>query len=113
MPDAVAVNELERLLMEQWSDLLAELGSGGTDAFPGAAIEKGLRLLTNLQARLRTMVCGDRGLRDLVDTKSDDLTIAGAVYDLIAGSTGHLPAASVAVLLVKVGISDYCAAVWD
>lgn len=97
----------------QWTDVLAELGASGTDAFPGAAIEKGLRLFTNVQTALRAKVCGDQGLRNLVEQRSNELTIAGAVYDLIAGTTGHLPGASVAVLIVQHGLADYCSAVWS
>jgi hypothetical protein len=59
---------------------------------------------------LRDAVCGNARIRLLRETAADDsVELAAAVADLVAGVSGKLPAATVAVLMLKVGLDGYCA----
>lgn len=59
--------------------------------------------------RLREVVCGEAGaaLRDVA--LSDEIEAAAGVADLVAAVTGKLPAATVAMLLVRSGLGNLCA----
>lgn len=59
--------------------------------------------------RLRLMICRDPGVTALRETATDArIELAAAVADLVASVTGKMPAATVAVLLVRAGLDDLC-----
>jgi hypothetical protein len=60
--------------------------------------------------RLRSAICANPRIRQLHETASEDiLELAAAVADLVASITGNLPAATLAVLLVRTGLGGLCA----
>jgi hypothetical protein len=62
------------------------------------------------RTRLREAVCGHAIAQDIASRKDDDLVDSlAALADLVASVTGKLPAATVAVLLVRSGLDRLCA----
>jgi hypothetical protein len=60
--------------------------------------------------RLRSAVCGSAQIEVLRQSASDErIETAAAVADLVAAVTGKLPAATVAMLLVRTGLDSLCA----
>jgi hypothetical protein len=58
-------------------------------------------------AELRSLVCPK--LDVLLDgVYNDDLTLASAIADLIAGATGQVPAFTVSILMVRTGLRTFC-----
>ena len=122
---AIAAAELGRRVEELCADpiaaalakeeraLLTELGLSGTDIAPRDALQKGLRVFGALQESLERKVCESARVRSLVDDGRRDLEVAAAVADLVAAVSHHVPAATVAALVVKSGVANLCQARWE
>ena len=71
------------------------------------AARAGRLWLDNHRLRLQGLLC-PRVDALTNGTAADNVTLATAVADLIAGSIGTVPAFSVAALLVRKGLTEFC-----
>jgi hypothetical protein len=92
--------------------LLADLGQFGRDVSPRDAIAKGVRIFQGLSDQMQSDICTSPQIRQLVEEKADELTLATAIADLVATLSNHVPVATVAALIVKQGFSSYCSRYW-
>ncbi len=108
--------ELAELTGASDSDLLANIGRiRGRGAMGKDPIEQGREIFLNLRKKIRLAVCQNRALRAAyhgVESGSSPLVIA-ALADLIAGYLNGIAAASFCILLIREGIPDYCAEIWN
>ena len=100
------------LLARDRDDLLTELGQVGFEITPRDALARGAAVYETMRSSLRTAICGDEGIRDVARDGNRTLEIAAALHDLLVPLTHGAPAATLAVLLVKDGLSSFCAKDW-
>jgi len=102
-----ALIDLDRdALLVRLADEVA-LGVGPLDADRKRSIARAW--MDAQRERLRLAICGDPGIEALRETASDGrIELSAAVADLVASVTDALPAATVAVLLVRAGLDDLC-----
>lgn len=100
------------LLARDRDDLLTELGQVGFEITPRDALARGTAVYETMRSSLRTAICGNEGIRDLARDGNRAPEIAAALHDLLATLTHGVPAATLAVLLVKDGLSNFCAEDW-
>lgn len=95
---------LERLGIEVFNGLPA-VGESAKDR-----IERARVFLTAQQKLLRDLLCGHPKLAAFRSNGSDAerLALAAAVFDLILGAFGMLPAVTIAALLARVGLDSLC-----
>jgi hypothetical protein len=93
--------------------LLTELGGFGNDISPREALDKGIRAYRALWSSLQDAICGSMDVQEMVREGRSELELAGAIVDLVAIITHHLPVATVAALTVKSGIANLCAQRWS
>ncbi|HWY17701.1 MAG TPA: hypothetical protein VNY27_03200 [Solirubrobacteraceae bacterium] len=105
-------DELHAALDLSWEEALISLGAFGADVGPRDALEKGARVYRAISEKLRDQVCESERVRQLVLEEADRLTLAGAIADVIASANHQLPVATVAALMTKSGLSQYCASHW-
>ncbi|GAA2282505.1 hypothetical protein GCM10010430_80420 [Kitasatospora cystarginea] len=92
-------------------DLLTELGLSAHGSFPQDALNRGARILVRLQEAARQAICGSEKIKKI--TQDDDkIALTGAIADLLASQFGVVPAATVAVLIVRSGVASYCSVPW-
>jgi hypothetical protein len=104
---ALLLELTEDALLARLADEVA-LGVGPLDPARKRAIAKAW--LDAQRDRLRDAVCGDPRVQAIRTGEAGDLVeLAAAVSDLVASVTGKLPAATVAMLLVKQGLGQLCA----
>jgi hypothetical protein len=104
--------QLQAALAQDWDSLLIELGTYGIDVSPRDPLRKGMRIYDALCAKLRQDICTNDGIRILLEDRADELALAGALADLVAALSHHVPTATVAALLIKTGLPAYCADYW-
>jgi hypothetical protein len=96
----------EDALLERLADEVT-LGVGPVDPSGKRAIARAW--MDAQRQRLRRALCHKPQIETLrVSASSDSLNLAAAVADLIASITGTLPAATVAMLLVRTGLDRLC-----
>ncbi|MGW8890075.1 hypothetical protein [Streptomyces sp. NPDC055749] len=109
--DAIERDEIERLMTLADDDLLKELGSAAHGAFPQDALNRGTRVLARWMDATRQALCQSAKIKK-VTQDGDKVATAGAIADLLASQFGVVPAATVAVLIVRSGMTSYCAVYW-
>jgi len=95
------------------SELYAVLGVYGSNVGPRDAVQAGIRTYDAMQKALTEKICFSPELRLLVEDGHRNLELAAAVSDLVAGITHHVPAATVAALMVRRGLADFCQGYWE
>lgn len=104
--------ELEAALLASHDELLIELGTYGADVGPRDAIDKGIRVYRSLSRKLERQVCESPRVRELVQDHAEPLALAGAVADVIASEKHQVPVATLAALMVKSSLSQFCDSYW-
>lgn len=112
---SVSRAEIERQLALDEDELSAELAfadpaSEGELYSFASARARGQQILEQLSGVLRSRICDDWRYCERRSTEGfrDDATLAVAVADVILGVVGALPVGTIAVLLVKRGLSTLC-----
>jgi hypothetical protein len=108
--------ELERLLAADEDELYVLLAqtdpaTGGALFAPGEARRVGRLRFDQLLEPVRQRICveWDYCARRHDPELSDAVTLAAAVMDVISTVVGGIPAATVAALVIKRGLSSVCA----
>lgn len=89
--------------------------SSGQDAFPPdkqELIRTGKRWWTHNRERLLTSVCSSEVIKNISES-GDELALVVAVLDLISGIMTGISPATVAVLIVKLGLGKVCESMWN
>ncbi|MEV4677310.1 hypothetical protein AB0K34_37130 [Actinomadura sp. NPDC049382] len=110
--DTIERDEIVRLMSLSDDTLLAELGSSAHAAFPQDALRRGRQVLARLRDASREAICGNARIKQIAQD-GDKVALAGAIADLLATQFAVAPAATVSVLLVRSGVTDYCSAYWS
>ncbi|MFD9807679.1 hypothetical protein ACFWZZ_10520 [[Kitasatospora] papulosa] len=103
--------ELERLMALPEDALLKELGSSAHGSFPQDALARGARIFARLQDATQQAICTNTSIQKICQS-GDRVALAGAITDLLATQFHITPAGTVAVLLVRSGVANYCQAYW-
>jgi hypothetical protein len=110
-------NQIKRLLEAPMDDLYLEIGAqlGGRRAFPlppKMLIDEAMRWTRDT---LSKPICGNRKLQELakqdIPTQELILSVTGSL-DLLGHILGAVPAVTVAVLIVRVGLHKFCSTAW-
>ncbi|MFK0276095.1 hypothetical protein ACIQUG_20610 [Ensifer sp. NPDC090286] len=106
---------ITRLLEADREELLREIGaSTGKFAGPTDLVARGREIYENIRSKLRDKICRSPTVFRIWSenqTETKHLVIA-AITDCIAGFILGLSPATVAVLLYKDGLPDFCKAEW-
>jgi len=89
--------------------------SSGQDAFPPGKqdiIKIGKRWWTHNRERLVTNVCRSEVIKSVLES-GDELALVSAILDLICGIVTGVSPATVAVLIVKLGLEKVCESIWN
>jgi hypothetical protein len=106
------VVDYAELMTRNKDDLLIELGQWGFEASPRDVLTRGQELYATLRGSLKTAICVNPRMRRLANDDTHRPEIAAALADLIASQVHGVPAATLAVLFIKDGLSDLCGDVW-
>lgn len=108
----ITINDLLGLEKEELFKLIGE--ETAKNAGPTDWIERGKEIYLNLRDKLREKICTSEKVYNAWHEKSVEnkhLVIA-AIIDCISGFVIGLTPATVAVLLYKDGLPEYCAVIW-
>lgn len=89
--------------------------SSGQDAFPPEKqelIRTGKRWWTHRKEHLLNSVCSSDVIKSIFES-GDELALVVAVLDLISGIVTGVSPATVAVLIVKLGLEKACESMWN
>lgn len=89
--------------------------SSGQGAFPPdkqELIRTGKRWWTHNREHLLTIVCRSEVMKSIFES-GDELALVVAVLDLISGLMTGISPATVAVLIVKLGLEKACESMWN
>ena len=109
---AASEDELRNALSKDFEELFVDLGRFGLDIGPRDAFEKGMRIFKALDAELHRTICEAELPRHLVEDEADELMLAAAIADLVATVSENVPVATVAALIVKTNLPQYCVDYW-
>jgi hypothetical protein len=113
-------NRISELLVVPEQELFAEIGSSlfGKPMSPvsmAKTIERGVQWFKSKKGELSQAVCGNtavmRAARQDVPTHELVVAVCGAL-DLGVHSAGGAPVVTVAVLIVRLGLHEFCSASW-
>ncbi|WP_224277365.1 hypothetical protein [Streptomyces sp. LS1784] len=102
---------IERLMALPEDALLKELGSSAHGAFPQDALARGAQIFARLQEAARQAICTNTAIQKVCQS-GDQVALIGAITDLLATQFDVTPAGTVAVLLVRSGVANYCRVYW-
>ena len=107
--------DVATLLAWNEDQLLADLGASAGRGFgPSDLIRGGREIFDNCWSAVERVICTSEKLRALQKVSAGDGSeVASAIIDLIAGLLHGIPAATVAVLIVKRGLPHLCRTYWD
>ena len=105
--------ELQRLLALPEEDLYADLfahseAGQGVLGSPGMRQQRGRKLFEAHRAKFRTVVCDEWQGCDKIERADDMISLLQILAAMIAPVAPHIPAATAAVLIAKIGISVFC-----
>lgn len=92
-------------------DLLIELGVIGHEALPRDALRRGREVYATLRVSLAESICVDPRVREL-EREGRRVELLAVLADTVAGLVDTVPVATLAVLLVRDGLSSLCADHW-
>jgi len=107
-------SEIEDLLRLSEDHLLAQLGEAvqprGVGEKLSDLVGRGRATLDRIRGDLQRIVCveWDFCSKRSDPSLNDDISLATAICDLISAACGILPVTTVAVLLVKRGLTEFC-----
>lgn len=107
-------DEIRAKLLLPEDELLAEVGrSLGKGATFTNALKRGRQVFGNLQSELQSTVCLNTKVIDCYKAaKSDEVALVAAIADAIAGALYGIPPVTIAVLLYRISLTNYCAPNW-
>mgnify|MGYP006302558421 FL=1 len=106
---------IDDLLAMETADLLKLIGEeSAKNAGPTDWIERGREIYLNLKEKLRETICKSEKVRNawLENQVENTHIIISAIIDCISGFVIGITPATVAVLLYKDGLPEYCSAFW-
>ena len=106
---------IEDLLAMETADLLKLIGEeSAKNAGPTDWIERGREIYINLKEKLREKICTSEKIRNawMENKVQNKHTIISAIIDCISGFVIGITPATVAVLLYKDGLPEYCSVFW-
>ena len=111
--DQIVIREIESQLSLDTDLLLRMLGSSQSiGATPGTSRD-GKVILENAKRTLRDRICVNENVRKTHDLSADSrVQLVAAILDCIAGVVVGVSPITVAVLLVKEGVSNLCKDLW-
>jgi hypothetical protein len=112
--DEIVIAEIRSKLLLPDDELLAELGrSLGKGATFTDALKRGRQVFENLRHELRTKICSNaKVIHCYKATKSDEATLIAVIIDAIGGALHGIAPATVAVLVFRTGLGNYCGSGW-
>jgi hypothetical protein len=106
--------EVRRKLRLSNDELMAELGQSlGKGATFTDALKRGRTVLENISRELRGRICSNSEvIRCYKASKGDEVTVIATIVDAVAGSLHGVAPATVAILLFRMGLTNYCGSGW-
>jgi hypothetical protein len=106
--------EIRKKLELSDDQLLVELGQSlGKGATFTDALKRGRQVFENLRHELRIQICSNANvIRCYKAAKGDEATLIAAIIDAIGGLLHGIAPATVAVLLFRMGLTNYCGSGW-
>jgi hypothetical protein len=116
--DNAQVTEARAFLADSEESLFRAVGSDLEGALampldPAALIDRGRRWFTAHVADFQTQVCRNAHVKDLVLEQGDTASIVLEIGALISRLVLPVNPVPVAVLIVRKGLRDFCAAYWE
>lgn len=108
------IAEVRRKLELSDDELLAELGQSlGKGATFTDRLKRGRQVFENLGHQLRVTICSNAGVIGCYRaSKGDAATLVATIIDAIGGSLHGIAPATVSVLLLRMGLTNYCGSGW-
>jgi hypothetical protein len=103
-------DELSKLSYDQ---LLEDLGSAVVhEIFPRDARRRGAEIYKSIRDSLQDVICGNAAIENLARDDDRRADVLAALADLIAAHVNLVPAFTVAELLMRDHLHEYCARQW-
>jgi hypothetical protein len=111
MSSEITGAEVEKLAALTEDELFELLGEAFHGSFPGDQSRRGWKFFRTIATSSREAICSNAAVRRYI---ADDNKIAAmtAIADLLLAKYGHTAAVTAAVLIVKMGLGEFCASVW-